>query len=87
MSNGALTGAAGIVLRPLDKTQINLNTSTGFRAPNLDDVGKIFDPVAGIVVVPNPDLKPEYAYNIDLGISKDFAGSLHLDINRILHLA
>jgi len=80
MSNGAVTGAAGIVLRPMGKMQININTSTGFRAPNLDDVGKIFDPVAGIVVVPNPDLKPEYAYNTDLGISKDFAGFLHLDI-------
>jgi hemoglobin/transferrin/lactoferrin receptor protein len=80
MSNGAATGAAGIVLRLMEKMQINLNASTGFRAPNLDDVGKIFDPVAGIVVVPNPDLKPEYAYNIDLGISNDFADFLHLDI-------
>ncbi|HUX57740.1 MAG TPA: TonB-dependent receptor [Bacteroidales bacterium] len=80
MSNGAVTGAAGIVLKPMEKMQINFNTSTGFRAPNLDDVGKIFDPVAGIVVVPNPDLKPEYAYNIDLGISKDFSDLLHVDI-------
>jgi hemoglobin/transferrin/lactoferrin receptor protein len=80
MSNGALTGAAGLVLRLKGKTQLNLNTSTGFRAPNLDDVGKIFDPVAGVVVVPNPDLKPEYAYNIDLGLSKDFLDFLHFDI-------
>ncbi len=80
MSNGALTGAAGIVFRPTDKLQINFNTSTGFRAPNLDDVGKIFDPVAGIVIVPNSNLKPEYAYNIDLGISKDFGELLHCDI-------
>jgi hemoglobin/transferrin/lactoferrin receptor protein len=80
MSNGAVTGAAGIVLRPMEKMQININSSTGFRAPNLDDVGKIFDPVGGIVVVPNPDLKPEYAYNIDLGISKDFTDILHFEI-------
>ena len=80
MSNGNVTGAAGIVIRLRKKMQINLNTSTGFRAPNLDDVGKIFDPVAGIVVVPNPDLKPEYAYNTDLGISNDFAEFLHIDI-------
>jgi len=80
MTNGALTGSAGIVYRPLEKMQFNLNASTGFRAPNLDDVGKIFDPVPGIVVVPNPDLLPEYAYNIDLGFSKDFAGFLHLDL-------
>jgi len=80
MSNGAVSGAFGIVLRLMNNMQINLNTSTGFRAPNLDDVGKIFDPVAGIVIVPNPKLKPEYAYNTDLGISKDFGNFLHLDI-------
>lgn len=80
MSNGAVTGSAGIVLRPGRKVQINFNTSTGFRAPNLDDVGKIFDPVAGTVIVPNPGLKPEYAYNTDLGISKDFADFMHVDI-------
>jgi hemoglobin/transferrin/lactoferrin receptor protein len=80
MSNAALTGVAGLVFRPVEKMQINLNASTGFRAPNLDDVGKIFDPVPGIIVVPNPDLKSEYVYNMDLGISKDFAGLLHLEI-------
>jgi hemoglobin/transferrin/lactoferrin receptor protein len=80
MLNGAITGAAGFVLKPVSKIQINLNTSTGFRAPNLDDVGKIFDPVAGIVVVPNPGLKPEYAYNIDLGVSTEFADFLYIDI-------
>jgi hemoglobin/transferrin/lactoferrin receptor protein len=80
MSNGAVTGAAGMVLKLQNKTQINLNASTGFRAPNLDDVGKIFDPVPGVVVVPNPDLKPEYAYNIDLGFSKGFAEFLQIDI-------
>jgi len=86
MANGAITGAAGIVLRLKRKTQMNLNISTGFRAPNLDDVGKIFDPVAGIVVVPNPGLKPEYAYNTDLGISKDIADFLHVDITGFLTL-
>jgi hemoglobin/transferrin/lactoferrin receptor protein len=80
MANGAITGAAGIVYKPSEKTQINFNTSTGFRAPNLDDVGKIFDPVPGVVVVPNPGLEPEYAFNIDLGVSKDFDELLHLDI-------
>jgi hemoglobin/transferrin/lactoferrin receptor protein len=80
MKNDALTGAAGIVVRPSETTQINLNASTGFRAPNLDDAGKIFDPVPGVVVVPNPDLKPEYAFNFDLGISKDLEDILHIDL-------
>ena len=80
LSNGALTGSGGMVVKFNDKFQMNVNLSTGFRAPNLDDVGKIFDPAPGIVVVPNPDLEPEYAYNADLGISRDFSGILHVEI-------
>jgi hemoglobin/transferrin/lactoferrin receptor protein len=80
ISNGALTGAAGLVYMVKDNFQINLNTSTGFRAPNLDDAGKVFDSSPGIVVVPNPALKPEYAYNADLGISKNFGRFLHFEI-------
>lgn len=79
ISNGALTGSAGIVYKPDEKTQINLNGSTGFRAPNLDDAGKVFDSAPGVVVVPNPTLEPEYAWNIDLGVSRDFGSFLHAD--------
>ncbi len=80
ITNGAVTGAAGIVVRPREKMKISLNASTGFRAPNLDDAGKVFDSAPGIVVVPNPDLEPEYAYNADLGISKEFGNILHAEI-------
>lgn len=79
ISNGALTGSAGMVYRPDKKTQININASTGFRAPNLDDAGKVFDSAPGIVVVPNPGLKPEYSYNLDLGISRDLAKIIHIE--------
>jgi hemoglobin/transferrin/lactoferrin receptor protein len=47
---------------------LKLNLSSGFRAPNLDDVAKIFDSEPGKVVVPNENLKPEYLYNIDAGV-------------------
>jgi hemoglobin/transferrin/lactoferrin receptor protein len=80
IKNGAVTGAAGIVLRPSEKTQININASTGFRAPNLDDAGKVFDSAPGVVVVPNPGLEPEYAYNLDLGIAQDIGTFLHFEI-------
>jgi hemoglobin/transferrin/lactoferrin receptor protein len=80
ISNGALTGAAGLVFRGRRNLQINFNASTGFRAPNLDDAGKVFDSAPGIVVVPNPGLKPEYAYNADMGVSRDFGTCVHLEI-------
>ncbi len=80
ISNGAITGAAGLVYHTDKQMQFNLNFSTGFRAPNLDDAGKIFDSAPGVVVVPNPDLEPEYAYNIDLGFSNDFGRFIHADL-------
>lgn len=72
LNNGALTGSLGISWFPKADLQITWNGSTGFRAPNIDDVGKLFDSEPGSVVVPNPDLEPEYAYNLELGIRKNF---------------
>ncbi|NNE77256.1 MAG: TonB-dependent receptor, partial [Pricia sp.] len=72
LNNGALTGSLGFSWFPKAHLQITLNGSTGFRAPNIDDVGKIFDSEPGSVVVPNPDLEPEYAYNVELGVQKNF---------------
>ncbi len=72
MNTGALTGNAGLVWHPQNDWQINFNLSTGFRAPNIDDLGKVFDSEPGSVVVPNPNLKPEYAYNAELGLMKIF---------------
>ena len=72
LSTGALTGSIGFSWFPKKNLQITANGSTGFRAPNIDDVGKIFDSEPGAVVVPNPDLEPEYAYNVELGVRKNF---------------
>ncbi len=69
---GAFTGSVGFSWFPKANLQITLNGSTGFRAPNIDDIGKIFDSEPGSVVVPNPDLEPEYAYNAEIGIRKNF---------------
>jgi len=44
--------------------------SSGFRAPNVDDVAKVFDSEPGAVVVSNTEAKPEYSYNVEYGISR-----------------
>ncbi|MFN3940453.1 MAG: TonB-dependent receptor, partial [Chitinophagales bacterium] len=72
LNNGALSGSVGMAWLPGTHLQVNLNLSTGFRAPNIDDIGKVFDSEPGNVTVPNPDLKPEYAYNAELGVIKNF---------------
>lgn len=80
INNGALTGSLGSVYRPNESWAIKANFGTAFRSPNVDDVGKVFDSEPGSVVVPNPDLEAEYAYNFDVGIAKVFSDRIKLDV-------
>ena len=80
VSNSALTGSIGMVYNPDESWSIGLNFSTGFRAPNVDDVGKVFDSEPGSVVVPNPNLNAEYAYNVELGIAKVINDLMKIDL-------
>lgn len=68
-NNTALNGNIGLIFQPNDQWRITAAASSGFRAPNVDDMGKVFESVAGSLIVPNPDLKPEYTYSGELGIS------------------
>jgi len=67
LNTGALTGALGISWVQNSTFQWKFNITTAFRAPNIDDIGKIFDSAPGMVVVPNPDLKPEKSFGLELG--------------------
>ena len=78
LNSGALTGSIGLSWFPKADLQITLNGSTAFRAPNIDDIGKVFDSEPGSLVVPNPDLVSEYAYTGELGIKKNFNDKLVL---------
>ncbi len=80
LSNTALNGSIGLVYHPTASLQMNLNLSSGFRAPNLDDVGKVFDSEPGHVIVPNADLGPEYAYNVDLGVIQHVNDRLRVEV-------
>ena len=79
INTGALTGTAGLTWNPNKTLGWRLNLGTAFRAPNIDDIGKVFDSEPGSIVVPNPDLKPEYAYNADIGVSLNFDTVVKLD--------
>jgi hemoglobin/transferrin/lactoferrin receptor protein len=81
MNMGAPNGSLGIAWLPGNKWQINFNIASAFRAPNIDDAAKIFDSEPGHVVVPNPNLSPEYAYSAELGIKKDIKEIAHLELN------
>ena len=77
---GSVSANIGLNWRPNRGWLIRLNYARGFRAPNVDDMGKLFDSADGYVTVPNPSLKPEYADNVELGLAKKFGTFLTLDV-------
>lgn len=77
----ALNGNMGLIYMPTKKWRFILNGSTAFRAPNVDDLTKVFESVPGNVVVPNPDLKSEYAYNGEFGLNYSLNNRLSIGGN------
>jgi hemoglobin/transferrin/lactoferrin receptor protein len=72
-----IAGNFGAVYHGWRNWRVAANASSGFRVPNVDDMGKVFDSQPGSVVIPNPDLKPEKSYNIDLNVLRNVADKLH----------
>lgn len=68
-NTGALSGSFSVKYEEKNGTRIELIGSSGFRAPNVDDYGKVFER-NGDLVVPNNNLKPEFVYTGELNISK-----------------
>ena len=80
--NGAITGNIGLAYMPSKNTRLTLGYSSGFRAPNIDDLSKIFESSTSArqVVVPNPSLRPESTNSIDIGISQSIDKSIFIDL-------
>jgi hemoglobin/transferrin/lactoferrin receptor protein len=68
----AVTGNLGLVYMPSANLRLTTNLSSGFRAPNVDDLARVFESSTATrrVIVPNPDIGPEYTYNFDIGIEQ-----------------
>ncbi|WP_425391246.1 TonB-dependent receptor [Ekhidna sp.] len=75
IKNAALNGSLGLAINLNESHKISYNVSTGFRAPNVDDVGKVFD-IGNSIVVPNPDLKPEYSLSYELAYQRKTGRSM-----------
>ena len=68
-TNIAPSGNLGLVYKPARRWRIAVSAATGFRAPNVDDLARVFESAGGAsLVVPNPDIDPEYTYNADLSV-------------------
>ena len=68
-SNVTYSGSLGIIHNPNKNIRLVANIGTGFRAPNIDDLAKIFESGNDMIVVPNEDLKPEKTVTTDLGFT------------------
>lgn len=81
LNNKSMNGSIGFIYNPIPEWKFFTNLSTGFRAPNVDDIGKVFDSEPGNVVIPNPDLEPEEAYSIEIGATGKLVKNLTLDFS------
>lgn len=78
--NTYASGNLGIAFRPTPWWKLSLIASTGYRVPNVDDLGKVFDTSAGTaLIVPNPDVKPEKTFNVDIGIARYFTNKVRIE--------
>lgn len=80
-STAALTPSLGGVFKPSEKVRIYANIGQGFRAPNIDDVAKVFDSAPGKVVVPNPNLNPENVASFDLGFDYTPSSMIRIEVS------
>lgn len=80
--NTALNGSIGLVVMPNGGWRFATNLSTGFRAPNIDDISKLNDSNSAdkLLIVPNPGLKPEYANSAELTLGKTFGENVQAEV-------
>lgn len=77
-NKGAGTGAIGLIYKPGKSWVLSFLANTAFRAPNVDDTGKLTEQIDGFMTVPNANLNPEYAYNAELTLSKVFTDRIRV---------
>lgn len=82
-NNTAVTANVGLIYNSGKSTTWKANLSSGFRAPNIDDLAKIFESSTSAkqVVLPNSNLKPEYTYNIDLSLNQKLGEKITVEFN------
>ncbi len=70
----------GYSYKPNMQWQLKALFSAGFRAPNIDDLGKTREN-QGVLSVPNLELQPEYIYSTDVGVYKQWNNGSFVEVN------
>jgi hemoglobin/transferrin/lactoferrin receptor protein len=80
--NLAVTGNLGMIYLPSEKFRVAVGFSSGFRNPNIDDLARVFESSTALkrVIIPSPEIKPEYTYNFDLGLTQVVSKKIKFEI-------
>jgi hemoglobin/transferrin/lactoferrin receptor protein len=76
----AFTGNFSVAYFPNESWKIAAIVSSGFHAPNLDDVSKVFYKGSN-VTIPNFNLRPEYANTAEINITKNINNRVLINAN------
>ena len=52
------SGSIGLIYNPNEGNKYSFTVSTAYRVPNIDDLSKVFEMAPGMLIVPNPHLRP-----------------------------
>ncbi len=82
-SNVAATWNIGLIYLAEQDLRYTFTVASGFRSPNIDDLAKIFESSTASrqVIVPNKDIRPEYTYSFDIGVSKSWNNQHSISFN------
>ena len=78
--NGASNVTLGYTHQPNAKWQLKALMSTGFRSPNIDDLGKTREH-NGVLTVPNMNLNPEYIVSGEVGVKHLWKDGSFFELN------
>ncbi|NJN34366.1 MAG: TonB-dependent receptor [Saprospiraceae bacterium] len=81
----ALAGNVGLVYKPNQNMKLAWLVSTGFRVPNVDDLGKVFDSNDQQLIVPNPNISAERTYNFEFNPTVKLGSWLTLENSFFIH--
>ena len=75
------SGSIGIIYQKSKQSKFSSSISTAYRVPNVDDLAKVFDSRPGVLIIPNPELRPEQAFTAEIGNVQLFKGGHSLEWN------
>jgi hemoglobin/transferrin/lactoferrin receptor protein len=85
--NQSLSGQLSFLIKPVEGWKIAVTYSRGYRAPNVDDMSKVFESTSGtasrpgLLIIPNAKIKPEVTNTLECLIDYDIDKIFGVELN------